>query len=104
MKLSLENRTIEYADNRISLLSAQHWKRSIILEEIQQVKEIHCYHIVANGVGGNDDYKNLILVKKAVHPLIHAKTEETIHKYIALLEMNIAWLIRLYKYRILASN
>mgnify|MGYP006975070914 CR=1 FL=1 len=37
-----------------------------------------------------NDYKNLILVKKAVHPLIHAKTEETIHKYIALLEMNIA--------------
>ena len=60
MKLSLENRTIEYADNRISLFSAQHGKCAITLEEFQQANEIHCHHIVPTGAGGNDDYKNLI--------------------------------------------
>lgn len=76
MKLSLENRTIEYVDNRISLFSAQHGKCAITLEEFQQANEIHCHHIVPTRAGGNDDYKNLILVKEAVHRLIHAKTEE----------------------------
>ena len=104
MKLSLENRTIEYADNRISLFSAQHGKCAITLEEFQQANEIHCHHIVPTGAGGNDDYKNLILVKEAVHRLIHAKTEETIQKYIALLKLNKVQLIRLNKYRVLAGN
>lgn len=104
MKLSLENRTIEYADNRISLFSAQHGKCAITLEEFQQANEIHCHHIVPTRAGGNDDYKNLILVKEAVHRLIHAKTEETIQKYIALLKLNKVQLIRLNKYRVLAGN
>ena len=104
MKLSLENRTIEYADNRISLFSAQHGKCAITLEEFQQANEIHCHHIVPTGAGGTDDYKNLILVKEAVHRLIHAKTEETIQKYIALLKLNKVQLIRLNKYRVLAGN
>ncbi|HBF3339882.1 reverse transcriptase domain-containing protein, partial [Clostridioides difficile] len=104
MKLSLENRTIEYADNRISLFSAQHGKCAITLEEFQQANEIHCHHIVPTGAGGNDDYKNHILVKEAVHRLIHAKTEETIQKYIALLKLNKVQLIRLNKYRVLAGN
>ena len=104
MKLSLENRTIEYADNRISLFSAQHGKCAITLEEFQKANEIHCHHIVPTRAGGNDDYKNLILVKEAVHRLIHAKTEETIQKYIALLKLNKVQLIRLNKYRVLAGN
>ena len=104
MKLSLENRTIEYVDNRISLFSAQHGKCAITLEEFQQANEIHCHHIVPTRAGGNDDYKNLILVKEAVHRLIHAKTEETIQKYIALLKLNKVQLIRLNKYRVLAGN
>ena len=104
MKLSLENRTIEYADNRISLFSAQHGKCAITLKEFQQANEIHCHHIIPTETGGNDDFKNLILVKEAIHRLIHAKTEETIQKYIALLELNKVQLIRLNKYRVLAGN
>ncbi|EMN0584473.1 HNH endonuclease, partial [Enterococcus faecium] len=38
------------------------------------------------------------------HRLIHAKTEETIQKYIALLKLNKVQLIRLNKYRVLAGN
>lgn len=104
MKLPMQNRTIEYADNRISRFSAQHGKCAVTLKSFGTAEDVHCHHITPVEHGGKDEYKNLILVSEAVHRLIHAKTKETIHKYLTLLELNKIQLIRLNKYRVLADN
>ena len=50
--------------------------------------EIHCHHKVPKHKGGNDRYKNLCLVIKEAHILIHAKSQETIAKYKNLLKLS----------------
>ncbi len=42
---------------------------------------VHCHHKVPRLQGGTDEYKNLCLVDKDIHILIHAKDEEVISKY-----------------------
>lgn len=42
---------------------------------------LHCHHKVPRLQGGTDEYKNLCLVDKDIHILIHAKDEDTISKY-----------------------
>jgi len=80
MKQQLGENSIEYADNRISLFSAQYGKCAISGIKFCYTSEIHCHHIVPKRLGGTDEYKNLILVTEIIHKLIHATNEETINK------------------------
>lgn len=81
-------RSAEYADNRISLFSAQWGKCSVTGREFQVLEDVHCHHKTPTHKGGNDNYANLVLVLEPVHILIHATKQETILHYLKILNLN----------------
>lgn len=87
MKQPISNRSIEYIDNRISLFSAQYGKCYVTGRYFTNVDEIHCHHKTSRSNGGNDKYDNLVLVHKDVHILIHSTQDETIIKYMRMLNL-----------------
>ena len=76
MEQPLYGRSCEYADNRISLFSAQSGKCTVTGQEFADTSEIHCHHKVPKHMGGTDDYENLVLVSQDIHKLIHASKKE----------------------------
>ena len=82
MRQPLYGRSIEYADNRISLYLAQKGKCAVTGEKFTTMDEIHCHHKLPKSKGGTDEYQNLVLVTETVHKLIHATNAEIIQKYL----------------------
>lgn len=97
------NCNVEYADNRISLYSAQKGKCAITGIEFQSSDEIHCHHKKPKKTGGTDKYRNLILVLDTVHRLIHATSEEVIEYYMQLLKLDSKQIGKLNKLRELSN-
>lgn len=96
---SLYGRSAEYADNRISLFSAQWGKCAVTGKEFLVTEDIHCHHIKRKADGGGDEYGNLVLVLTPVHRLIHATDEETIGLYLKLLKLDKGQLSKLNELR-----
>ena len=69
-----------------------------------EIDEIHCHHKKPVKDGGTDEYRNLVIVHKDVHHLIHAKDDKTIEKYVTLIEPNKNQLAKINKYRKIAKN
>lgn len=88
MRQPLTGRSIEYADNRISLFCAQWGKCAVTGKPFRTTKEIHCHHIKPRQCGGGDEYENLILVQDIVHRLIHASQKDTIVQIVKMLKLN----------------
>lgn len=63
--------SIEYNDNILSLYSAQKGKCRICGQKLG-LEEIYCHHIIPKEFGGTDEYKNLIIVHKEIHKLLHS--------------------------------
>ena len=84
----LYGRTTEYADNRISLFSAQWGKCAVTGKEFTLLEDIHCHHIIPKKMGGTDKYQNLVLILPAVHKLIHATDTDTIAFYLKVLNLD----------------
>lgn len=79
MKNPVMHRSVEYADNRISLYAAQYGKCAVTGIELAS-DDIHCHHKLPVSLGGNDKYANLVIVSKVIHYLIHANwNEQTVH-------------------------
>lgn len=85
MMEELYDSTIQFRDNRISLYCAQRGKCAIT-GKILNIGDIHCHHKIPKEFGGTDEYKNLIILDKDIHILLHAKEVETIKKYISLIK------------------
>ena len=102
MRNPVKGRTIEYADNRISLYAAQYGKCAVT-GTVMECRDIHCHHKVPICKGGTDEYSNLILVCKAIHNLIHAFSESTIENYLYYLNLDEKQLERLNKLRAMAG-
>jgi 5-methylcytosine-specific restriction endonuclease McrA len=100
----LYGRSAEYADNRLSLYCAQYGKCAVTGQVFEISEDIHCHHKLPRSKGGNDKYQNLILVHETVHILIHATTESTIEKYLALTNLNKKQLAKLNKLRVEVGN
>lgn len=98
MKNPVKGKSIEYADNRISLYAAQYGKCAVTGQEMG-VHDIHCHHKKPVKNGGTDDYENLTLVLKDVHILIHASDSETISRYLKILNPDEPCLKKLNKLR-----
>ena len=98
------SRSTEYADNRISLFSAQWEKCAVTGKKFQCISEIHCHHKKPKGIGGSDKYENLVLVLAPVHELIHAVDEDTIRSYLTALKLDTSQLTKLNKLRTLAKR
>jgi len=75
------NRTIQYADNRISRFIAQYGK-CYVINSLLRYDEVHCHHKKLRSSGSDDSYGNLIIVHKDMHRLIHATDNVTISKYV----------------------
>ena len=80
-------KSIEYADNRISLFAAQYGRCAITGEELLP-HNVRCHHKLPLQNGGSDNYSNLILVTEDVHILIHATKTETIQSYLKILQLD----------------
>ena len=94
----------EYADNRISLFSAQWGKCAVTGIDFKCISEIHCHHKTPKIDGGSDKYENLVLVLAPVHELIHAADENTILSYISALKLDTKQITKLNKLRTLAKR
>ena len=103
MREPIRNRSVELADNRLSLFSAQWGKCAITGKPFLLLEDIHCHHIVPKWKGGSDAYSNLMLVSKPVHKLIHAVREEVIQHYMALLNLNKAQMLKVNELRAVAG-
>lgn len=72
--------SIEYNDNRVSRASMCKFQCEITKIQLD-IDDLHCHHRKPKYLGGTDEYKNLIIIHKKVHILIHATNEKTINKY-----------------------
>lgn len=79
MRNPVKGRTIEYADNRISLYAAQYGKCAVTGIPMDS-HDIHCHHKVPVSSGGSDEYANLILVSKVHYDLTLPEALETYEK------------------------
>jgi group II intron reverse transcriptase/maturase len=109
MRQPLYDRSAEYADNRISLFSAQWGKCAVTGREFEILEDIHCHHkkpkasFQDGDVHKSDKYENLVLVLAPIHKLIHAADESTIRKYMDLLKLKKAQLVKLNNLRLMAG-
>ncbi|MGY3764964.1 group II intron reverse transcriptase/maturase [Vagococcus vulneris] len=97
-KASNLGRSIEYADNRISKYSMQNGKCAVT-GLFLTAGEIHCHHILPKFLKGTDEFKNLVVLHKGIHKLIHATNSQTIEKYKRLFKLTRKQLEKLNKYR-----
>lgn len=103
MKTPVLDKTIEFADNRISLFAAQYGRCAVSGAELMPY-DIRCHHKIPLENDGTDEYGNLVLVTEAVHILIHAGLANTIGKYFSELQLNKKQLAKLNKLRENAGN
>ena len=99
MAQPLYGRSAEYADNRISLFSAQWGKCAVTGKEFVSLESIHCHHIIPRSKGGTDKYQNLVLILLPIHKLIHATQKSTIDYYLEILELDEKQLAKVNNYR-----
>lgn len=82
MQNPVSNRSIQYADNRISLYAGQYGRCAVTGIKLEY-SDVHCHHKTLRCKGGTDEYKNLIIVHEDIHRLIHATKQDTILQYIS---------------------
>ena len=82
MRNPITNRSIQFADNRISLYAGQYGKCAVTGIKLEY-SDIHCHHKRPRCRGGTDEYKNLVIVHEDIHRLIHATNPRIISQYIS---------------------
>lgn len=103
MKNWIHNKSIEYNDNRVSLYVGQNGICPIS-NEFLEIGNMECHHKIPIVFNGTDEYSNLIFLKTEIHKLIHATTNETINKYLQILNFDKNALKKLNKLRKLVGN
>jgi len=98
----VEQRSVEFNDNRLSKYSGQKGICAISGKELEYNFETH--HIKPISQGGNDNYDNLLLINKNIHKLIHAVNDETIRKYLKEQNLDKKCIEKLNKYRKKVGN
>lgn len=102
MESNIPNRSVEYFDNRISRYSMKNGKCEIT-GEFLPAEIVHCHHYVPVKLGGIDGFKNLRILNKFVHILIHATETQTIKKYLDMLKLNQTAIKKINNYRKLCN-
>jgi hypothetical protein len=103
LKCKEYDKSVEYNDNRISLMAGQNGKCGVT-GELLAIGNMECHHKKLKELGGLDEYKNLIWVKTEVHKLIHATTPDTILKYLSILQLDEKALKKVNSLRLSAEN
>lgn len=94
----VQGRSVEYNDNRISLFVGQ-YGRCFITGELLAAWQVHCHHNKPKSFGGGNEYKNLVIVEKDIHRLIHATSEATIAACLQLLNLKSSQLMKVNRLR-----
>lgn len=95
--------TVEFINNRISHYIADNGK-CYVTGRILTPSELHCHHKTPRKLGGGDEYRNLCLVHKIIHKLIHGTTRELITQWLAEMRISDDQLKKLNHLRQLAGN
>lgn len=96
-------KSVEYNDNRISLMAGQNGKCAVTGESLC-IFDMECHHKKPKKLGGTDEYRNLVWLKSDVHKLIHATEEDTITKYLEILKLDDKALKKVNSLRLSAEN
>ncbi len=81
------DKSVEYNDNRISLIAGQNGKCFVTGEPLD-ILNMECHHRKPRELGGTDEYKNLVWLRTEVHKLIHATQPDVISKYLSMLKLD----------------
>ena len=76
----VQGQSVEYNDNRIARYSGQNGCCFVTGKPLT-IGNIECHHKKLRSMGGKDTYRNLCLVTKNIHKLIHSTKPETIKRY-----------------------
>ena len=96
MESTNKNNPTEFNDNRISLFVAQSGRCAVSGLNINP-RNMEVHHIDMNRK--NNEYKNLIIIHKSVHKLVHVVREDVIAKYLNELNLDDKGLKKLNKLR-----
>lgn len=99
----VDNYTIEYKDNRISKFISQKGKCYVTNRELFAT-ELHCHHIKPLVLGGNDDFKNLVIIDKDIHKAVHATSSELYNSLIKNLKLTDKQITKVNELRTKAST
>lgn len=102
MRNPVQDKSVEYNDNRLSLYCGQGGKCAITGQYLE-IGFMHCHHIKPLCKGGTDEYANLLFVSEAVHRLIHATEAETIEKLLFVLKLDDKQIKKLNQFRMKAE-
>jgi len=81
------DKSVEYNDNRISLMAGQKGICGVTGEPLT-ISNMVCHHKTPKELGGSDKYDNLMWMLDDVHKLIHATQSDTIEKYLKILNLD----------------
>lgn len=87
MRNPVQYASVELNNNRLALYCAQHGRCAVTKQPLE-IGKIHCHHKLPRKQGGNDQYRNLVLVAETIHVLIHATNGEVIARYLQSLKPN----------------
>lgn len=97
------DKSVEYNDNRISLIAGQNGKCFVTGESLT-IGNMECHHKTPKELGGTDEYGNLVWLRADVHKLIHATQPDTIEKYLSMLKLDTKALKKVNSLRLSAEN
>lgn len=91
--------SLEYADCRLSLFSAQKGKCAISGEEFNNAEEVGCCLKIPISKGGREQYNNMVLVNKKYITLIQSEDLSTIQETLTAMKLEKKQLTRINKLR-----
>ncbi|MGL5617323.1 MAG: group II intron reverse transcriptase [Sarcina sp.] len=90
-------------DNSISLIAGQRGVCHITKVGLE-IGNMECHHKLPKCLGGTDEYKNLVWLYFEAHKLVYATEQDTINKYLEVLNLDEKGLKRLNTLRKLVGN
>ena len=98
-----EKHSIRFIDNRVSKYCAQ-YGRCAILKEALTEENLDCHHVTPVEKGGTDEYKNLVIIHRDMHRLIHAEDETVIQALLSEYDLKDSELEKVNHYRGIAGQ
>lgn len=97
------NQSVEFNDNRISLMVGQKGK-CYITGDYLQIEDMICHHKIPKELGGSDEYKNLVWLTKESKEMIESTNLGAIAKYLNKVHLDETGLKRFNSLRKLVGN
>ena len=97
------NQSVEFNDNRISLMVGQKGK-CYITGDYLQIEDMICHHKIPKELGGSDEYKNLVWLTKESKEMIESTNLGAIAKYLNKVNLDETGLKRFNSLRKLVGN